>query len=148
MGLNIRIGARDKRFEYLKNYLISVIEEKKKLEFISLHEVSKISTKLKEPTNYETYRSKKISLIKKFKTESQSLDSIFSKWTSLTGRFGDLKWKARLMGAATREERQALWRSMAFMRAQITEKRTNSSIYEDQTQAIISPLDIVDVIFP
>merc|ERR1711920_98326 len=37
--LNIRIGTKDKRFEYLKNYLISVIEEKN-LDFISLHEVS------------------------------------------------------------------------------------------------------------
>merc|ERR1712187_317452 len=54
--LNIRIGTRDKRFEYLKNYLVSVIEKKKNMDFIFLHEASKISTKPKEFKNYEIHR--------------------------------------------------------------------------------------------
>merc|ERR1712039_135921 len=85
--LNIRIGTKDKKFDYLKQYLTSLIEKKQtNLDFISLDKVSKISIKTKEFIDYENYRSKKNS-IKKFKIEFQSLDSIFSKWTSLTGRF-------------------------------------------------------------
>merc|ERR1712113_28915 len=58
--LNIRIGTKNKKFEYLKQYLTTLIEKNKtNLDFTSLDKVSKISIKTKEFIDYENYRSKK-----------------------------------------------------------------------------------------